>query len=155
MTMSIKYLITLAEEEQTLLQQIIKKNKSTALRTKRAFVLLACADISQTNHQISAAYHMSIRAIERLRKRFVEEGFALALEGKKWGGHKQKTFDGRTEAHVLALRCSPPPSGYTKWSLRLLADQLVALSYVEAISHTAVGKLLKKTKLSPGKSKVG
>ena len=85
----------------------------------------------------------------------VEEGFTTALEGKKWGGHKQKTFDGRTEAHVLALRCSTPPSGYTKWSLRLLADQMVALSYVEAISHTAVGNLLKKTKSSPGKLKVG
>ena len=90
MTMSIKYLITLTEEEQTLLQQIIKKNKSTALRTKRAFVLLACADISQTNHQISAAYHMSVRAIERLRKRFVEEGFALALEGKNGVGTSKK-----------------------------------------------------------------
>ena len=148
-------MVTLAEEEQALLQQIIKKNKSTALRTKRAFILLACADISQTNHQIAAAYRTSVRAIERLRKRLVEEGFTTALEGKKWGGHTQKTVDGRTEAHVLALRCSAPPSGYTKWSLRLLADQMVALSYVEAISHAAVGLLLKKPKSSRGKLNVG
>jgi len=153
--MAHKYLVTLTEEERTLLQQIIKKNKSTALRTKRAFILLACADISQSNHQIAAAYHVSVSTLEHLRKRFVEEGFTTALEGKKWGGHKQKTFDGRAEAHVLALRCSDPPSGYTSWSLRLLADQMVALSHVEAISHTTVGLLLKKTKSSPGRSKVG
>ena len=90
--MAHKYLVTLAGEERTLLQQIIKKNKSTGIRTKRAFVLLACADVSQTNHQISAAYQVSVRTIEHLRKRFVEEGFSTALEGKKWGGHKQKTL---------------------------------------------------------------
>ena len=153
--MACKYKVTLTEEERVLLQQIIKKNKSSGIRTKRAFVLLACADVSQTNHQISAAYQVSVRTIEHLRKRFVEEGFTTTLEGKKWGGHTQKTVDGRTEAHVLALRCSTPPSGYTKWSLRLLANQMVALSYAEAISHTSVGLLLKKTKSSRGRSKVG
>ena len=84
--------------------------------------------------------------MEKLRKRFVEEGFVLALSGRQLGGYKNKIFDGRVEAHLIALRCSNPPDGYNKWTLRLLADQMVSLEYVPSISHTSVGDILKKTK---------
>lgn len=142
--MAIKYKISLSESERSTLQDIIKKHKSTALQTKRAYVLLASEDDNVSNKSIASAYHVGLRFVEKLRKRFVEEGFETALQGKKWGGHKQPIFDGNVEAHLIALRCANPPSGHTSWSLRLLADEMIRLEYVPSISHTTVGEILKK-----------
>lgn len=153
--MAVKYKITLSDEERCELIKIVQNNKSTSLKTKRAFILLASEETSLSNSAIASRYHVSVRSVEKLRKRFVEQGFRVALSGKKWGGHKQKTFDGRVEAHLVALRCSDPPEGYNKWTLRLLADKMVSLEYVPSICHTTVGKMLKKTKLNLGKSRVG
>lgn len=150
-----KYKITLSDLERAELKNIIKKHKSTGLKTKRAFILLACDEQKLSNSEIATSYGVSVRSIEKLRKRFVEEGFSVALWGKQWGGYKPKIFDGRVEAHLIALRCSDPPAGYNKWTLRLLADSMVSLEYVPAISHTSVGGILKKTNLSLGKSRVG
>lgn len=95
--------------------------------------------------QIQKTYQVSIRSIERLRERFVENGLEMALNGKKREKYKEKIFDGAVEAHVVALRCSQPPSGYARWTVRLLAQQMVELSYVEAIGRETVRKMLKKT----------
>lgn len=149
--MAIKYKITLSDSERLELTNIIKKNKSNALRTKRAFILLACEDESLSNSAIASTYHVSVRSVEKLRKRFVEEGFTLALSGKQWGGNKPIVFDGRVEAHLVALRCSAVPAGHNKWTLRLLADKMVSLEYVPSIAYSTVGKILKKTNLSLGK----
>lgn len=153
--MTMKYKITLTDAEREILRGITSKHKSSGLLTKRALVLCAAENPGLSNKEIASMYHISIKSVENLRRRFVEEGFALALHGKKWGGHRPKTLDGRVEAHLLALRCSNPPPGHGAWTLRLLSEQMVSLEYAPAISHTSVGNLLKKTKSSPGRSKTG
>lgn len=85
-----------------------------------------------------------------MRERFVEDGLEVALNGKKRQKYKEKVFDGAVEAHVVALRCSQPPAGHARWTVRLLAQKMVELEYVETIGRETVRKLLKKTRLSPG-----
>ena len=87
-----------------------------------------------TDLQISQTYGLQIRSVELIRKRFVEDGFETVLEGKP-RAYKHPTFTGDIEARQIALRCSAPPKGYSKWSLHLLADHMVSLKYVESISH--------------------
>lgn len=143
-----KYHVTLTESERDQLRAIIAKRKADSQAVKRAYVLLA-ADENQPgwlkDDQIQKTYQVSIRSIERLRERFVENGLEMALNGKKREKYKEKIFDGAVEAHVVALRCSQPPLGHTRWTVRLLAQQMVELSYVEAIGRETVRKMLKKT----------
>ncbi len=99
---------------------------------------------SWKDEQIRQAYGGSVRSVERLRERFVLDGLARALEGKKREVFREKHFTGEVEAKLVALRCSEPPSGYNLWSLQLLADKMIELRYVEHISHESVRQLLKK-----------
>jgi transposase len=157
MTMK-KYHVTLSSDERQHLQAIIAKRNAKSQAVKRAYVLLA-ADENQPDwlkdEQIKATYQVSIRSIERLRERFVEDGLEIALNGKKREKYKEKVFDGAVEAHVVALRCSQPPAGHARWTVRLLAQTMVELEYVEAIGRETVRKMLKKTKSSPGGSSHG
>jgi len=143
-----KYHVTLTEPERDQLKSIIAKRKADSQLVKRAYVLLA-ADENQSSwskdEQIQKTYQVSIRSIERLRERFVEDGFDIALNGKKREKYKEKVFDGAVEAHIVALRCSQPPTGHARWTVRLLAQQMVELSYVETIGRETVRKILKKT----------
>ncbi len=153
-----KYHVTLSSDERQHLQAIIAKRNAKSQAVKRAYVLLA-ADENQPDwlkdEQIKATYQVSIRSIERLRERFVEDGLEIALNGKKREKYKEKVFDGAVEAHVVALRCSQPPAGHARWTVRLLAQTMVELEYVEAIGRETVRKMLKKTKSSPGGSSHG
>lgn len=153
-----KYHVTLTDEERDQLKAIIAKRKADSQAVKRAYVLLA-ADENQTgwlkDEQIQKTYQVSIRSIERLRERFVEDGLDMALKGKKREKYKDKVFDGAIEAHAVALRCSQPPSGHARWTVRLLAQQMVELQYVETIGRETVRKMLKKTRSSLGGSRVG
>jgi hypothetical protein len=99
--------------------------------------------------------HTSLRKIDRVKKRFVEDGLDITLQGRKVNRLYAKKTDGDFEAHLVALSCSKPPTGFARWSLRLLADKMVELNYVSDISHEAVRRVLKKTKLNPGNVKVG
>lgn len=143
-----KYHVTLTEPERDQLKAIVAKRKAHSQAVKRAYVLLA-ADENQPgwlkDEQIQKTYRVSIRSIERLRERFVENGLGMALNGKKREKYKEKVFDGAVEAHLVALRCSQPPSGYARWTVRLLAQQMVELNYVETIGRETVRKMLKKT----------
>lgn len=143
-----KYHVTLTESERDQLKAIIAKRKADSQAVKRAYVLLA-ADENQPgwlkDEQIQKIYQVSIRSVERLRERFVEDGLEIALNGKKREKYKEKIFDGAVEAHVVALRCSQPPSGRARWTVRLLAQKMVELSYVETIGRETVRKILKKT----------
>jgi transposase len=143
-----KYHVTLTEAERAELTALIAHRKASSPAVKRAYVLLA-ADENQPNWltdvQLVQTYRVSLRTVERLRQRFVEEGLAQALSGKQRTRYKQKVFDGAVEAHLVALRCSQPPAGYARWSLRLLAQRMVELRYVEAIGRETVRQLLKKT----------
>lgn len=145
--MAKRYRITLTEKEQELLNDIIKTRSSKSPQVRRSYMLLAAdenGDKHWTDEEIKATYGGSVATIERLRKRFVEDSFETALYGKKREPVKDKLLDGRVEAKLIALRCSEPPEGYRKWSLRLLADRMVALEYVEHISYESVRKVLKK-----------
>ncbi|GAB3228201.1 helix-turn-helix domain-containing protein [Spirosoma arcticum] len=143
-----KYHVTLTQGERLQLQAIIAKRNAKSQAVKRAYGLLA-ADENQPawlkDEQIKVTYQISIRSIERLREGFVEDGFEFALKGKKREKYKDVVFDGAVEAHLIALRCSEPPAGYARWTVRLLAQQMVELAYVETIGRETVRKMLKKT----------
>ena len=96
-----------------------------------------------------------MRKIDRVKKRFVMEGMETALTKKKGSRIYEKKTDGDFEAHLVALSCSEPPEGFARWSLRLLADKVVELKYIDSISHEAVRGILKKKKLNHGKKRVG
>ncbi len=144
-----RYIVTLTTPEQEQLREIIAKRSSKAEIVKRAFVLLNLDENREggrlSDEQIRDNYKVGQRLIERLRSRFVLESFETALHGKKQTRFKEKTFDGRIEAQVIALRCSDTPAGYQKWSLRLLAETLAESGVVESISHESVRQMLKKT----------
>ena len=150
--MAKKYRVTLSEEEQRQLKSIIHTRSEKSVQVKRSYIHLAADENGEdlTDAVIRVRYRVGRRTIERIRERFVVEGLAAALQGRKRSVYKQKVFDGRVEAQLVALRCSAPPTGYQQWSMRLLAQQLVELQYVEHISHERVRQVLKKMRLSPG-----
>lgn len=147
------YHVDLTLEERERLEKIVRKRKATSQAVKRSKILLAAdrlGEQSWKDEQISLAYQVSVRTIERLRLRFVTEGLEIALNGKPRLNTDKKRFDGEVEAKLIAIRCSEPKPGRSNWTLRLLADEMVALDYTESISHESVRQILKKTKLSPG-----
>lgn len=141
-----RYIVSLTEAEQKELQDITRRRTIKAGVVKRAYVLLAADENGENlvDSEIAQRYKVTTRGIEGLRKRFVEEGFEQVVYGKKRTVFKEKTFDGRAEAHLIALRCSDPPEGHSAWTLHLLAGEMVRLGYVESISHESVRQLLKK-----------
>ena len=137
------------------LQTIIKKGSHTAQSFKVAYILLNCDEgeysDKATTEEIKKILKVSDRTIERTKKRFVEEGLDAVLERRPTTREYDRKIDGDLEAHLVALCCSDPPEGHSKWSLRLLAEKMVELEYVDSISHVSVGEILKKMDLSPGK----
>lgn len=152
------YHVDLTPEEQDLLGDLIQSRSQKSQIVKRAYALLAAdrnGKKNWTDAQISDAYGLRPRTIELIRERFVEEGFETVLYGKRQQRYKEKVFTGEVEAKLIALRCSNPPSGYARWTFQLLADEMVELGYVEHMSHEGARQLLKKTRSSPGVSRVG
>jgi len=142
-----KYHVDLTLGEQGYLKKVIARSRTSSARSKRAYSLLACdrkGDLNWGDEKIALVYHLTTVTIERLRKRFVLESFEIALNGKKREKFMDKTFTGDIEAKLIALRCTDSPDGYNKWTFRLLADKMVALTYVETISHETVRQILKK-----------
>lgn len=149
------YLIKLTKSEVEELMEIINKGLHTSHTFRVAYILLNCDEGKYsdkvTNEQISKVLKVGMRTIDRVKKRFIEEGFEAVLERRPTSRIYEKKSDGDVEAKLVTLCCSDPPKGYSKWSLRLLADKLVELNYVESISHVTVRSILKKTNLSLGK----
>lgn len=143
----------MTQEEEESLKAIIRNRSSKAPVVKKAYILLAADENGPnwTDERIKEAYQSSIRTIERLRERFVEDGFKAAMFGKPRQGEIRVRFDGRVEAQLIALRCGDPPSGHNKWTLELLANHLVSLNYVQSISREKVRTILKKMNLSLGR----
>jgi len=143
-----KYRVTLTESEEILLQSMIESGKYKHTRLKRAQILLGANENEggkkMKDEEISRAYGVSIRTIERTRERFVEDSFEIALNGKPRPVNREKIFDGRVESHLLALRTSEVPAGYNSWTLNLLADKMVELGHVKHMSGESVRKILKK-----------
>lgn len=155
-----RYVVTLSEEERKELEALVSKGKHRSQKILNALILLGC-DAGEfqrshsTNEEMSRVLKISMRKIDRVKKRFVEEGLDVALNGRKGSRIYKKKVDGDFEAHLVALSCSEPPEGFARWSLRLLADRVVELDYIDSISHEMVRRILKKTKSSPGGEKDG
>ena len=155
-----KYTVTLTEDEREDLGKLASRGKHKSQKILNALILLGC-DMSEyqtkrsTNEEIARVLKISMKKIDRVKKRFVEEGFDIALNGRKGDRVYAKKVDGDFEAHLVALSCSDPPEGFARWSLRLLADKVVELNYIDSISHEAVRRILKKTNSNLGGKKDG
>jgi hypothetical protein len=151
----IKYIVTLTKKEREDLIEITKKGKHTSRKARNSYILLNCdeGEFSEkvTNKTICRVLKIGMRTIDRVKRSFVEEGLEVCLSGKKSSRIYKKKADGDIEAHLIALTCSKAPAGFAKWSLRLLADKMVELNYIDSISHETVRKVLKKTNLSLGR----
>jgi len=149
------YTIKLTKNEVEELMSIINKGSHTSQTFRTAYILLNCDEgkYSQkvTNEQISKVLKVGMRTIDRVKKKFIEEGIEACLERRPTTRLYERKADGDLEAKLVTLCCSEPPKGFSKWSLRLLADKMVELKYVESISHVTVRNVLKKTNLSLGK----
>ena len=155
-----KFTVTLTQEERKELKQITSKGRHKSQKVINALILLACdegeyQDNRSTNREICKVLKTSMRKIDRVKKRFVIDGFDVALNGRKGSRVYTKKADGDFEAHLIALSCSKPPEGFSRWSLRLLADKVVELDYIDSISHESIRRILKKTNSSLGKTKAG
>ncbi len=146
-----KYIVTLTEDERAHLEELISKGKHRSQKVLNALILLGCDEGEfqtqrSTNEELARVLNVSMRKIDRLKKRFVEEGLETALTGRKGSRVYDRKIDGDFEAHLIALSCSEPPEGFARWSLRLLADKVVELEYIDSVSHETVRQILKKTK---------
>jgi transposase len=149
-----KYIVTLTEVERQSLQAMLSRGKAAARKLMRARILLK-ADASSggpgwNDDQIAEGLEVGRATAERVRKAFVEEGLDAALDRRKPRRRYARTLDGDGEAHLVALACQKAPEGRSRWTLRLLADRMVALEYVETVSYQTVRRTLKKTNLSLG-----
>lgn len=150
-----KYRVTLTAEEREHLYVLIASGKTAAKKLIHARILLK-ADAAQggpswPDERIAQALEVNTRTVERVRQRFVEQGFEAALARKKQDRPSRlRALDGAAEARLIALACSPPPDGRAAWTMQLLADKLVALAIVGAVSDETVRRTLKKTRSSRG-----
>lgn len=150
-----KYLVTLTAEERQQLCDLIAVGKASAKKLIHARILLK-ADANADgpdwiDTRIAEAVEVSVATVERVRQRFVEQGLTAALCRKPQDQpSRERTLDGRAEAHLGALACTPPPQERTRWTVQLLADKWVELQIVEAISDETVRRVLKKTYSSRG-----
>ena len=155
-----KFIVTLSKKEHEELKQITFKGKHKSQKVINALILLGCdkgecQNKSSTNEEISRVLKISTKKVERVSKRFVVDGIDIALNGRKGCRIYTKKVDGDFEAHLVALSCSDPPEGFSRWSLRLLADRVVELEYIDNISHESIRRILKKTNSNLGKAKAG
>ena len=151
-----RYVVTLDEGERKDLTAITSKGSHRSQRVINALVLLNCDEgefneRQATGEAIADVLRISMRKVDRVKKRFVEDGLEAAL-GARQG--RRPTYlrkaDGEFEARLVALSCGEPPEGHGQWSLRLLADRAVELGYIDSVSHETVRRVLKKTRSSPG-----
>jgi transposase len=151
----IHYKVTLTKMEREELKAIVSKGKHSSLQFRNACILLNCDEgkfgNKLANEQIAQVLQVNSKTVERLKQRFVEEGFDVCIDRKPYPAKQKLKTDGDFEAHLIAISCSKSPSGYARWSLRMLADKMVELKYAESISHETVRQVLKKTNSSRGK----
>jgi hypothetical protein len=143
-----KYIVRLTDAEREVLTGLLKKQRVSAQKVRRARILLkADADgPNWTDARIADAFDCRTHSVECLRERLVTEGFEVALHGKPKSRVRSKVLDGEQEAKIIALRLGAPPKGFANWTLRLLAEQAVALEIVASVSHETLRRTLKKTR---------
>ena len=153
----VHYTIKLNQSEVEELNNVVNKGSHTSQAFRAAYILLNCdkGEFSENteikNSEICKILKIGERTIDRVKKKFIEEGFESVLDRRPSTQNYIKKVDGDIEAKLVSLCCSQPPDGFAKWSLRLLADKMVELKYIDYISHVTIGGVLKKTNLSLGK----
>ena len=152
--MAKRYRVTLEPPEREELDRLLAKGKADVRRLKHAQILLKANESAGgpawPDGRIAEAVGCGTATVERVRRRFVEEGLGLALSPYRTPRREYRTkLDGEQEARLIATACGTPPGGRARWTLRLLADRLVELKVVDSISHEAVRQALKKTNSSP------
>jgi len=149
-----KYIVTLMEEERRMLQEMLSRGKAAARKLMHARILLkadaAAGGPAWEDQSIAEALEVGRATVERVRREFVEEGLEAALERRRPRRVYERKLDGDGEAHLVALACQEPAEGRRRWTLRLLADRMVQLEYVDQISYQTVRRTLKKTRSSLG-----
>ena len=154
------YKVTLSPQERAELEGVASKGAHQSQKVLNALILLNC-DQSQEWHErksgrdIASVLRVSERKVDRVKKRFVEEGLEVALNKQAAERSYDSKIDGDLEARLIALSCGAPPEGHARWSLRLLADRAVELEYVDSLSHEAVRRVLKKTNSNLGRKSGG
>jgi transposase len=149
-----KYIVTLTQEERRMLQEMLSRGKAAARKLTHARILLK-ADAPPggpgwDDERIAEGLEVGRATVERVRKEFVEEGLEAALDRRRPRRQYRRKLDGDGEAHLVALACQKPPEGRSRWTLKLLADRMVQLEYVDEISYQTVRRTLKKTNSSLG-----
>ncbi len=144
-----RYIVTLSKDERETLLGLTNKGKQRSQRVINALILLACDEGEHqpersTNEEIARVLGISMRKIDRVKKRFVIDGIDAAIDKKKGNRIYERKADGDFEAHLVAISCSEPPDGFARWSLRMLADKVVELGYIDSISYETVRGILKK-----------
>ena len=144
-----KYVVELSLEEREALDALVNKGKVAAYQRKHAQILLKADQGKQgpgwPDHRISDAFGVGTRTVERVRQRLVEQGLSAAIERAKQVNRKAHKLDGEQEAYLIALTCQEqPPEGRARWTLRLLAEKMVELEYVDTVSYETVRRVLKK-----------
>lgn len=149
-----KYSVELKPTERSELMKLLRQGKASTHTLTHARILLkadgSAGRDSWTDEAIQAACEVSLATIERVRRRYALQGFAAALKRKPLSRPRPRRLDGTQEAQLVALACSEPPAGHAHWTLRLLAEKMVALMYAEDLSHETVRRTLKKMNLSRG-----
>ena len=149
---SFKYVIELSEQDRIELFDIVTKGTSSARKILRANILLASdkrSDKYMTVSEIAKTYHTTPTTVQTVRTSYCEKGLEATINRKKRETPPVPAkVTGEVEAHIIALACSDPPEGYSKWTLRLLANKTVELGYIESISHVTVSSVLKKMNLN-------
>lgn len=145
-----KYSVRLAAEERESLRQIVRSGRRAGLTIRHANILLSVdesdAGAKMTDAEAARAFGVSVRSIEYLRQRLVEEGLESALHRRKQVRPSvERMFDGEKEAKLIAIACGPKPEGRTRWTLQLLADRVVQLKIVESCSAKTIERVLRKT----------
>ncbi len=155
-----KYIVTLTKDERKNLGGLTSKGQHRSQKILNALILLGCDEGKfqkkrSINKEIAKVLNISMKKIDRVKKRFVEDGLDITLNGRKGSRLYAKKADGDFEAHLVALSCSDPPKGFARWSLRLLADRVIELNYIDSVSHETIRRVLKKMKLNLGAVKAG
>ena len=148
-----KYRVELTESQKRRLGEVANRGRSPARTVKRALALLKVGE-GQTDDQVAEALSISSRTVIRIRKRFCEDGLESALTERPRPGKKRR-LDERAEAHLVAIACSDPPEGHTHWTLKMLAERMVELDYVDSVARETVRQSLKKTNSNRGRRKSG
>ena len=140
-----KYIVKLSKSEKKELQTMISSGKHSAKKLLKARVLLK-VNQGWNDQRIADSLDVTTRTLENMRKQFVEEGFNHFLKGRYSQRTRFRKIDGQKEAQLITIACSEAPEGHGRWSLRMLANEMVRLEYIDEVSHETVRQTLKKTK---------